>query len=194
MMRRAWVQLRRATGYDHTNWLRIRQIESIEKFFSEHAPGNILEISPGWNGYWRKLNPGGYRSVDFPDFDITREVLPESFDYIIADQVLEHVPQPRNALVHIHSMLNEGGHAIVSTPFLFRVHARPHDYYRWTAAGLRLLLTESGFAEDGIETHSWGNKACARAHIGGRVRDFGYGKDLTNDEEYPLMVWAFARK
>ncbi|RWK27414.1 MAG: SAM-dependent methyltransferase, partial [Mesorhizobium sp.] len=40
----------------------------------------------------------------------------------------------------------------------------------------------------------WGNKACARAHIGGPVRAYGLWRDLSNDEEYPLMVWAFAKK
>jgi hypothetical protein len=83
---------------------------------------------------------------------------------------------------------------MVATPFLFRVHARPHDYNRWTAAGLKQVLVEGGFPQANIEVFSWGNKACAKAHIGGPVRAYGLWRDLSNDEEYPLMVWAFARK
>ena len=83
---------------------------------------------------------------------------------------------------------------MVATPFLFRVHGRPHDYTRWTADGLKQLMVEGGFEAQAVETHSWGNKACARAHIGGIVRDYGFKRDLSNDPEYPLMVWAFARK
>lgn len=93
---------------------------------------------------------------------------------------------------NIHAMTRPGGWAMVATPFLFRVHARPHD--RWTPAGLKQVMVEGGFPESEIEVFGWGNKACAKAHIGGPVRAFGLWRDLSNDEEYPLMVWAFARK
>ncbi|TIU13610.1 MAG: SAM-dependent methyltransferase, partial [Mesorhizobium sp.] len=32
------------------------------------------------------------------------------------------------------------------------------------------------------------------AHIGGPVRDYGLWRDLSNDEEYPLMVWTFSKR
>ncbi|MBZ9857283.1 hypothetical protein LB566_26150 [Mesorhizobium sp. CA13] len=98
------------------------------------------------------------------------------------------------AAANIHAMTKPGGWAMVATPFLFRVHARPHDYNRWTPAGLRQLMIEGGFAEDDVQAFGWGNKACAKAHIGGPVRAYGLWRDLSNDEEYPLMVWAFAKK
>nr|WP_287096061.1 methyltransferase domain-containing protein [Mesorhizobium sp.] len=46
----------------------------------------------------------------------------------MADQVLEHVHRPLAAAQNIHAMTRPGGWAMVATPFLFRVHARPHDY------------------------------------------------------------------
>jgi len=91
-------------------------------------------------------------------------------------------------------MLKPGGYAVIATPFLFRIHARPHDYIRWTAAGLRELLFQAGFGPDEVTVDSWGNKSCVRAHVGGSVRDYGFGRDMSNDPDYPIMVWAFARK
>jgi SAM-dependent methyltransferase len=189
------LALRRQTGWDERNWLRLRQIEAFEAYLDTggRSQDAVLEISPGWNSYW-KTRCSNYRAVNFPDFDICRDRLPETFRTVIADQVLEHVPRPADAVRNIYAMVADGGSAMVATPFLFRVHARPYDFNRWTPAGLRQLLVDGGFAGSDIETHSWGNKACARAHIGGSVRDVGWGRDLSNDDEYPVMVWAFARK
>ena len=175
------------------NWLRIKQIEAFEQFLAERPDAKVFEVSPGWNRYW-KDRTSKYNSLDYPEFDICKESTRERYDIVIADQVLEHVQAPQEAVKNIYKMISPGGYAIVATPFLFRVHARPHDYQRWTEAGMRELLKEGGFKNEDIQTYSWGNKSCARAHIGGPVRDYGWYRNLKNDPEYPLMVWAFARK
>jgi SAM-dependent methyltransferase len=181
--------------YDQRNWLRIRQIEAFEQFFQSQDPlGDVLEISPGWNGMWGKLPARSYRTVDYPDFDICTDALSEQFDLVLADQVLEHVARPVDAARNVYAMVKPGGFAAIATPFLFRVHARPHDYNRWTAAGLEQLLIQGGFSEERITSDAWGNKACIRAHIGGPVRAYGFKRDLSNDPEYPIMCWAFAQK
>jgi len=187
--------LRNYAGWDQRNWLRVRQIEAFEAFLDGdgRSKDSVLEISPGWNSHW-KDRCSNYRSADFPEFDICKDRLPETFRTVIADQVLEHVRRPVPAVQNIHAMVANGGSAMVATPFLFRIHGRPHDFNRWTPAGLRQLLVDGGFDDSKIDTYSWGNKACARAHIGGPVRDLGWGRDLSNDDEYPLMVWAFAKK
>jgi len=186
---------KRLLGYDSRNWLRIRQIEAFTVFLEagNRKASDVIEISPGWNRYWRAMCPN-YRSVDFPAFDICKDRTEEQYSIVIADQVLEHVQRPHAAVQNIHAMTRPGGWAMVATPFLFRVHARPHDYNRWTPAGLKQLMVEGGFPEANVKVHGWGNKACARAHIGGPVRAYGLWRDLNNDEEYPLMVWAFAKK
>ena len=82
---------------------------------------------------------------------------------------------------------------MIATPFLFRVHERPYDFFRWTKSGLSLLLQQAGYSDDAITSQAWGNASCVRAHTTPGVKDFGFGRDLSNDPEYPLMVWAFAR-
>lgn len=84
--------VKRLLRYDSRNWLRIRQIEAFNMFLEEanRKSRDVIEISPGWNRYWRALCPN-YRSVDFPDFDICKDRTQEQYSIVIADQVLEHV-------------------------------------------------------------------------------------------------------
>lgn len=181
-------------GWDSTNWLRVEQIRSWSDFLAiGGAQADILEVSPGWNRFWSRFPNRSYRSLDYPEHDIVRDRLAEQFDIVIADQVIEHVSDPASAVRNMKAMLRPGGHLMIAAPFLFRVHARPNDFYRWTEAGLRELLIQSGFAPDDVESHAWGNRACARAHIGGDILDYGFGRPMENEPEYPVMVWAFAR-
>lgn len=131
--------------------------------------------------------------MEFPEYSIDKDVLPHAFDTVIADQVLEHVAHPAAAVANMKRMLKPDGFAVIATPFLFRIHGRPHDFTRWTPDGLRQLLVDGGFAAEDIVVDSWGNKKCVRAHVGGPVREYGWWSDLSNDPEYPLVVWAFAK-
>lgn len=183
-------------GYSRTDWLRQRQVQDWKAFFARLAPERLscLEISPSPHSPWRTMGFADYRTADYPEFDICSMRLPTRFAVVILDQVLEHVADPVQAVGNAREMLAKDGWLLVAAPFLFRVHNRPGDYTRWTAAGLTELLVKGGFGRPAITAHSWGNRACVRAHIGSRhVIPFGFGKPMENDHEYPIMVWAFAR-
>ena len=55
---------------------------------------------------------------------------------MICEQVLEHVVDPWAAAANLRGLCAPGGHVIVSTPFLIKVHELPsygmHDYWRFT--------------------------------------------------------------
>lgn len=180
--------VRHMPGYDRRNWLRVAQINAWTAFLAPLRGSSCLEISPGWNSCWRAFGFRTYEAVGYPEFDICRQALDRKFDIVIADQVLEHVAHPVEAVRSIRKMTDR--YALVAAPFLFRVHGRPDDYWRWTESGMRQLLIASGFPPEQITTASWGNRACAKAHIGGPVRDYGFWRPMQNDPEYPLMVWA----
>jgi hypothetical protein len=90
-------------------------------------------------------------------------------------------------------MLKPGGHLLVTTPFLIKVHEVPVDCSRWTELGMKHLLAECGFPIDGIWTGSWGNRACVQANFRNWARR-GWFKSLANEPEFPVSVWALARK
>jgi SAM-dependent methyltransferase len=76
--------------------------------------------------------------VDFLPF------APESFDSIFCSQVLEHVPNPFQAMAEFSRVLAPGGGLVLSVPHLAYLHNEPHDYYRYTEYGLRQLAKEAG--------------------------------------------------
>ena len=63
-----------------------------------------------------------------------------SVDAIVLVEVLEHVSDPRRLLAEAARTLRPGGVVIGSVPFVFPIHGDPHDYFRYTADGLRSLL------------------------------------------------------
>lgn len=193
MTRKILGRFARAIGYDSRNWIRIRQINAFEAYLGSHPGASVFEVSPGWNTYWKERS-AVYAARDYPDFDICQERTIETYDIVIADQVLEHVANPEAACANMLAMLRPGGVLLISTPFLFRIHARPHDFTRWTEMGLMTMLERAGLSGANIETGSWGNKSAARAHIGGNVRPYGFWRPMRNDPEYAMMVWAVARQ
>ena len=65
-----------------------------------------------------------------------------SFDVVVMGEVLEHVKRPDQALDNLRDCLVEGGTLVLTTPFLFPLHNRPVDYYRFTRYGLEYLLRD----------------------------------------------------
>lgn len=82
----------------------------------------------------------------FIKIDLQKKIkIKKKFDYVIIFNVLEHLSKPEIALKNIRNILKKNGCIIGSTPFLFRVHGAPKDYYRFTHDYLKLTLKKSGF-------------------------------------------------
>ncbi|MHB2211704.1 methyltransferase domain-containing protein [Methylobacterium sp. CM6257] len=181
-------------GYGTTDWVREVMYAECFDFISKLGAQNLdaLEISAGnqWNDKFRFKS---FTGTEYPEFDICTDTLDEKFDLIIADQVFEHIPFPLRATKNVYSMLRPGGHFIIATPFLLRVHNIPIDCSRWTETGLSYLLQEGGFSKDDIQTHSWGNRACVVANFTGWKKR-GFFGSMRNEPNFPVMVWAYAQR
>jgi len=66
-------------------------------------------------------------------------------DVVLSTQVLEHVEDPLFYLSEAHRILKPGGLLILSTHGYWMFHPDPTDYWRWTSAGLRKIVVQSGF-------------------------------------------------
>lgn len=73
--------------------------------------------------------------VDLPD---------GSVDLVISTQVLEHVPDPDAYLREARRVLRPGGHLLMTTHGVMFYHPHPTDFWRWTADGLKRLVTAAG--------------------------------------------------
>jgi SAM-dependent methyltransferase len=69
----------------------------------------------------------------------------DCFDAAICTEVLEHVPDPRPVVAEIGRVLKPGGALLITVPFLFRIHADPFDFGRYTDTFWRDNLTRAGF-------------------------------------------------
>jgi len=70
---------------------------------------------------------------------------PASFDIVLLTEVLEHIAEPKQALVQCARMLRPGGFVIVTAPQYWHVHGWSSDYYRYTRHGLEYLCSCAGF-------------------------------------------------
>jgi SAM-dependent methyltransferase len=85
-----------------------------------------------------------------------------SFDTVISTEVLEHTPDPAALVLEIARVLRPDGTVILTTPFAFRLHEEPHDYYRFTPHGLASLLDRAGMRV--VETKPFGGVFSVVAH------------------------------
>jgi SAM-dependent methyltransferase len=198
LWRRLTDPLFSATNYDYEQWARVVMYRELFAEVDKLGPDNIsaLEVSAGGSSSpWRKFGFAEYAATEYPQFDICRDKMEMQFDLIIADQVFEHLHWPYRAARNVFAMLRPGGYFINTTPFLIRIHDVPVDCSRWTELGIKYLLAEAGFELDNIRTGSWGNLACVRANLAARAwARVGWGKPMHNEPDYPIAVWAIAKK
>lgn len=137
---------------------------------SEAILGNrkILNIGSGGevgriiNEAWNNAD-GNLVSVDIsperePDVCTDACMLPfadDSFDLVICCEVLEHVREPSSASREIFRVLRPNGKLVLTAPFVYPIHERPHDYFRFTKFGLRMLF--EGFSSVEVNGRlNWG--------------------------------------
>lgn len=184
--------LRRVGNKEH--WARVVMNRETQGLINLLQPTtlDVLEISG--NAWGKSMAFRNYKSVQYPEFDICESVLAETFDLIIAEQVFEHLLWPYRSGKNVYKMLNPGGHFLISTPFLIRIHDVPVDCTRWTETGIKYFLNECGFELEYIQTGSWGNRACIKANFSTWTKYRRPFHSLRNEPLFPIVVWALARK
>ncbi|MCC6208696.1 MAG: methyltransferase domain-containing protein [Gammaproteobacteria bacterium] len=67
------------------------------------------------------------------------------FNTIILSDVLEHIPRPENLWQEMARISADKAIVMMNTPFFYRLHEVPHDYYRYTEFALRRFASLAGF-------------------------------------------------
>ncbi|MEM7201708.1 MAG: methyltransferase domain-containing protein [Planctomycetota bacterium] len=176
------------------HWCRVVMNRETERLVDALGPQSLRVLEVSGNSWSGRKPFASYAVAAYPAYDVCAGPLDASFDLIIAEQVFEHLLWPYRAALNIFEMLDPGGHVLVTTPFLIKRHDAPVDCSRWTETGMKHLLAEVGFDLGTMQTGSWGNRACIEANWLEWVEFRPDQHSLENEPEFPMVVWALARK
>lgn len=123
--------------------------------------GRLVDVGCGLQPYRKLLGPKvtEYVGVDRegplcrPDVVGDAMNLPfedATFDSLMSTQVLEHVVDPRKALVSMARVLKPGGRVVLTAPSTWPAHEVPYDFTRFTRFGLQQMFAEAGFEDVSI--------------------------------------------
>jgi SAM-dependent methyltransferase len=173
-------------------WQRVVLNDAVARHLAGLGPASLTayEISGAAHAHrgWRR-----FESLDYPEFDLCAPLAPrEPADVVLCEQVIEHVPDPCAAVRNLRALSRPGGHVIVSTPFLIRVHEEwgMQDYWRFTPRGLRTLLEHAGLEVE--QVGHWGNRRVIAGNLD-RWPAHRRWLALHDEPKLPVQVWAFAR-
>jgi SAM-dependent methyltransferase len=158
---RSWACLNaRTIGSEAYFWAALESralYEGMAPVISKWVRGSVLDLGAGKMAWKTLLSAQArqYVSSDIetrhPDLNVVVDAtsaLPfrdESFTVVFCCCVLEHVPDPQKAVIEIFRVLETGGTAIISLPFVFQMHDAPSDYYRFTKYGVEMLASSADF-------------------------------------------------
>lgn len=176
------------------HWQRQELNRAVDNHLSELGPERLSAAEISGDAYARKPWKA-FVSLNYPEFDLCAPLEGRgTYDVVICEQVLEHVVDPWVAAENLRGLCVPGGHVVVSTPFLVRVHELPmygmHDYWRFTPRGLRTLLERAGLQVDTVG--SWGNRSVILGNFDCWPA-YRRWHSLRNEPDLPIQVWAFAR-
>jgi SAM-dependent methyltransferase len=100
--------------------------------------------------------------ADLPQVDVVApaEKLPfrdGSLGLVVAQEVLEHLPDPHATLAEIARVLRPGGIVYVQTPWMLGWHSGPHDFWRFSREGMAALFGEAFVVEEVAPTLGHGS-------------------------------------
>lgn len=135
-----------------------------EKFASE-VPHKalVLDAGSGSAPYKQLFEHATYESADFEQvnkeyanstYTCNLDNIPVEdcrFDYIIFNQVMEHLPNPKKVLLELNRVLKPDGKMIYTGPLFYEEHEQPYDYYRYTQFGLHELFSSTNFTIDRLD-------------------------------------------
>lgn len=141
-------------------------LERFDREFAQLVPAGarVLDAGSGRSRYRHLFAHAQYESADFEQVkekkyaattyvcDLTRiPVEDERFDYVVCNQVLEHLPEPKAVMRELNRVLKTGGRILCTAPLFYEEHEVPYDFYRYTQFAHRYLFQESGFRIDRLE-------------------------------------------
>lgn len=133
--------------------------EALREAVRENAAGRLIDIGCGTKPYEGMIEayvrehvglehektPHDASAVDLFGSAYDIPVEDETFDTALCTAVLEHLEEPKMAVKECFRVLDSGGVAIYTAPFIWHLHEEPRDFFRYSKYGLEYLFQEAGF-------------------------------------------------
>ena len=140
----------------HRTYLTMLMVESSLHQCAGFVKGLTLDVGCGRKPYEKTFFAGAekYIGLDYltdrstPDVVGSATAIPlgdAGFDTVVCTEVLEHIPDPLQAIREMHRVLKPGGHLVLSTPMYWPRHEVPYDFFRYPYDGLLHLVQVGGF-------------------------------------------------
>ena len=126
--------------------------------FADQVSGRVLDVGCGKKPYSGLFNYDEYvgLEIDTPEnrknkkadlFYDGKHIPAEdsSFDWIVSNQVFEHIFNPDEFLAEMYRVLKPGGGMMMTVPFVWDEHEQPCDYARYSSFGLKFVVEKHGF-------------------------------------------------
>jgi len=146
-----------------------RDIEKEVEKFAKSLPEDSLVLDAGaGEGKYRRYfkhckvvgidNCVGDSSWDYSSLDVVGDIhsLPfknNCFDAIVCIVVFEHLSNPFKAMKELSRVLKEGGKLFAVFPFMWEIHQKPYDFFRYTEYGFRKMAEDANLSVDSLKNH-----------------------------------------
>ncbi|CAL6334828.1 unnamed protein product [Bathycoccus prasinos] len=205
--------------------IHISRIEPLPKayFFHNELSGKAsrVRLNNALRGWLSEQDASGYPAGDvlgvsgqqyFSSFDLERSRFTEAsypaadcfdlpfadntFDYVIANQVLEHVPRFQTCIDEFHRVLKWDGYLLFSSPAFWPEHKHPFDMWRFMPDSLPVIFSCFRYI---IVQGAHGNANMIRElllHPGRFNKNPTLMKYVLEDSEvsWPVYSWAVVQK
>ncbi|WP_277185535.1 class I SAM-dependent methyltransferase [Caballeronia sp. BR00000012568055] len=146
------------------NSSRSRLFEENQRFANMIPAGAmVLDAGAGDAPYKSLVSHAVYESADFEKVDkpyakstyvcdlADIPVEANRYDFVLFNQVMEHLPEPKAVLKELFRVLKPGGKIIYTAPLFYEEHEQPYDFYRYTQFAIKYLFTEAGFTLERLD-------------------------------------------
>jgi SAM-dependent methyltransferase len=148
--------------FNSSRWYLDRWVAKAGRLGSDKS-FRVLDAGAGNAPYRKHFKHVTYETADFGEVDkkysdlnyVCRlEELPmadNTYDLVLCNQVLEHIPDPVVVLKEISRVMKSSGQAWVSAPLFYEEHEVPYDFYRYTQYAWQRMAAEAGFTVESLE-------------------------------------------
>jgi hypothetical protein len=161
-------------------------LEVLEPLYANNAGPAVKQV------HILDIDPTNRQATLIADLNVPGSLPASSYDCAILTQTLQLLGDVETSLANLRQSLRPGGTLLLTVPCLSKIdHGLPKsDYWRWTPAGLKVVL-ERSFPGDIVHVEGHGNVLTSVAFLMGLAQEDLREEELGfEDPGFPLVACA----